>query len=48
MMVAKQVQKEDHDIWHLFIAQEPSFALLQSWEWGEFKRDGLGSLKGVN
>jgi peptidoglycan pentaglycine glycine transferase (the first glycine) len=23
--------------WNAFIAQEPSFALLQSWEWGEFK-----------
>jgi len=23
--------------WNAFLAQEPSFALLQSWEWGEFK-----------
>jgi lipid II:glycine glycyltransferase (peptidoglycan interpeptide bridge formation enzyme) len=23
--------------WNAFVAQEPSFALLQSWEWGEFK-----------
>jgi len=23
--------------WNTFVAQEPSFALLQSWEWGEFK-----------
>jgi lipid II:glycine glycyltransferase (peptidoglycan interpeptide bridge formation enzyme) len=23
--------------WNSFAAQEPSFALLQSWEWGEFK-----------
>lgn len=23
--------------WNAFVAQEPSFTLLQSWEWGEFK-----------
>jgi lipid II:glycine glycyltransferase (peptidoglycan interpeptide bridge formation enzyme) len=23
--------------WNAFVAQQPSFALLQSWEWGEFK-----------
>lgn len=23
--------------WNKFVAQEPSFALFQSWEWGEFK-----------
>ncbi len=25
------------DEWNAFVAQESSFALLQSWEWGEFK-----------
>jgi len=24
--------------WNQFVAQEPSFGLLQSWEWGEFKQ----------
>jgi peptidoglycan pentaglycine glycine transferase (the first glycine) len=25
--------------WNAFVAQEPSFALLQSWDWGEFKEE---------
>ena len=25
------------DDWNVFVAEDPSFALLQSWEWGEFK-----------
>jgi lipid II:glycine glycyltransferase (peptidoglycan interpeptide bridge formation enzyme) len=27
----------DQEEWNAFVAQEPSFGLLQSWEWGEFK-----------
>ena len=25
--------------WNAFVAQEPSFGLLQSWDWGEFKEE---------
>lgn len=28
---------KDCEEWNPFVAQEPSFGLLQSWEWGEFK-----------
>jgi peptidoglycan pentaglycine glycine transferase (the first glycine) len=31
------VTADRREEWNAFVVQEPSFALLQSWEWGEFK-----------
>jgi peptidoglycan pentaglycine glycine transferase (the first glycine) len=31
------IEDNGREEWNDFVAQEPSFALLQSWEWGEFK-----------
>jgi hypothetical protein len=38
------VQSDRREEWNTFVAQERSFALLQSWEWGEFKVYRSGSL----
>jgi peptidoglycan pentaglycine glycine transferase (the first glycine) len=35
------VSSDQREIWNAFVAREPSFALMQSWEWGEFK-EALG------
>jgi peptidoglycan pentaglycine glycine transferase (the first glycine) len=32
-----QIQDNGREEWNNFVAQESAFALLQSWEWGEFK-----------
>jgi lipid II:glycine glycyltransferase (peptidoglycan interpeptide bridge formation enzyme) len=37
VMRVGNVTAERRGEWNAFVAQEPSFALLQSWEWGEFK-----------
>ncbi len=34
---ALQINSGRRDEWNAFVSREPSFALLQSWEWGEFK-----------
>jgi lipid II:glycine glycyltransferase (peptidoglycan interpeptide bridge formation enzyme) len=31
------ISADRREEWNAFVAQEPSFALLQSWEWGDFK-----------
>jgi len=36
-MQIEHLTADHHQEWNAFIAKEPSFALLQSWEWGEFK-----------
>lgn len=36
-MQAKCINSNDRDRWNAFIANEPFFALMQSWEWGGFK-----------
>jgi lipid II:glycine glycyltransferase (peptidoglycan interpeptide bridge formation enzyme) len=36
-MIVTQITAERRHEWNSFVAQEPAFALLQSWEWGEFK-----------
>jgi lipid II:glycine glycyltransferase (peptidoglycan interpeptide bridge formation enzyme) len=36
-MEVKLMSAKQRDEWNTFVAREPSFALLQSWEWGEFK-----------
>jgi len=36
-MQVKHLTANQREDWNAFAAQEPSFALLQSWEWGEFK-----------
>jgi lipid II:glycine glycyltransferase (peptidoglycan interpeptide bridge formation enzyme) len=33
----KQFTARQRDKWDAFVSQEPTFALLQSWAWGEFK-----------
>jgi peptidoglycan pentaglycine glycine transferase (the first glycine) len=40
-MKVMQLSYKERDEWNDFAAREPAFALLQSWEWGEFKQ-GLG------
>jgi peptidoglycan pentaglycine glycine transferase (the first glycine) len=37
MMQVTHITADRREEWNAFVAQEPSFALLQSWEWGEFK-----------
>jgi peptidoglycan pentaglycine glycine transferase (the first glycine) len=36
-MRVTHIGSDRHEEWNALVAQEPSFALLQSWEWGEFK-----------
>jgi lipid II:glycine glycyltransferase (peptidoglycan interpeptide bridge formation enzyme) len=36
-MIITQITADRRQEWNAFVAQEPAFALLQSWEWGEFK-----------
>ena len=36
-MQVKHINTNQREEWEAFTAQQPSFALLQSWEWGEFK-----------
>jgi lipid II:glycine glycyltransferase (peptidoglycan interpeptide bridge formation enzyme) len=36
-MQIAHVSSHRRDDWNAFVAEDPSFALLQSWEWGEFK-----------
>lgn len=36
-MQAKLITQDQRNEWNALADQEPSFALLQSWEWGEFK-----------
>jgi lipid II:glycine glycyltransferase (peptidoglycan interpeptide bridge formation enzyme) len=36
-MQLKHLTANQREEWNAFASQEPSFALLQSWEWGEFK-----------
>ena len=36
-MQVTHIGDDRRDEWNAFVAQEPCFALLQSWEWGEFK-----------
>jgi peptidoglycan pentaglycine glycine transferase (the first glycine) len=36
-MEAIHVNANRREEWNAFVLREPSFALLQSWEWGEFK-----------
>jgi peptidoglycan pentaglycine glycine transferase (the first glycine) len=36
-MNVKCLAAHQRDAWNAFVARESSFALLQSWEWGEFK-----------
>lgn len=37
MMHVDHIITDRRDEWNAFVAQQPSFALLQAWEWGEFK-----------
>jgi peptidoglycan pentaglycine glycine transferase (the first glycine) len=37
IMQATYITTERREEWNAFVVQESSFALLQSWEWGEFK-----------
>lgn len=37
-MVVTQLSEDRHSEWNAFVAQQPSFGLFQSWEWGEFKK----------
>jgi len=36
-MQIEQMAASAREEWNVFAAQQPSFGLLQSWEWGEFK-----------
>jgi len=36
-MQVKHINNNRREEWNAFVAQQPSFSLLQSWEWGEFK-----------
>ena len=36
-MRAAHITASRREEWNAFLARQPSFALLQSWEWGEFK-----------
>lgn len=36
-MQIKHLTEDQHEEWNAFAAQEPHFAILQSWEWGGFK-----------
>lgn len=36
-MMIEQVTGEERKVWDAFMANQPSFGLLQSWDWGEFK-----------
>lgn len=36
-MEVKQITVQQREKWDAFVSQEPAFALLQSWRWGEFK-----------
>jgi len=36
-MIVTLITEERRADWNAFVAREPTFALLQSWEWGEFK-----------
>lgn len=38
-MQVKHISANQREEWNAFAAREPSFALLQSWEWGEFKEN---------
>jgi len=37
-MRAKYITYDRRNEWNAFVGREPFFALLQSWEWGEFKK----------
>ncbi len=37
-MRVTQLDAKDCHRWDAFVSREPSFSLLQSWEWGEFKK----------
>lgn len=36
-MKVKQIKADQREQWNTLVAKEPSFGLLQSWEWGAFK-----------
>jgi lipid II:glycine glycyltransferase (peptidoglycan interpeptide bridge formation enzyme) len=36
-MEIKRLSDDRREEWNSFVAKQPSFSLLQSWEWGEFK-----------
>lgn len=37
-MTIKEFKTEEKDKWNAFVAQNPFFHILQTWEWGEVKR----------
>ncbi len=37
-MQVSHISTDRHTEWNAFVAQHPSFGLLQSWEWGEYKK----------
>lgn len=37
-MQVKHIRVKERNEWNAFVARESSFALFQSWEWGEFKK----------
>lgn len=39
-MAARVVMAREHDVWNAAVKSAPRADLLQSWEWGEFKRQG--------
>jgi len=38
IMVEELLTSESQDEWDAFVRREPTFALMQSWEWGEIKK----------
>lgn len=37
-MIVNQISSDRREEWDVFAAQQPAFALMQSWDWGEFKQ----------
>lgn len=37
-MLVRHISLDQRKEWNAWVAQEPHFALLQSWDWGEFKQ----------